>query len=292
MRTKSVVLVIMVVLGFLCISVAPVAADTSASTNTVPAADTVHSYTEAIGPDNPLYGLKIALENFDESFSVNQNDRLEKEINHTDLRLSELEGALADNNTEAINRTMDLYWEKFNQTEDTLGQMGFNNTRNISEPWNMSAPHNAPLINIQNMLTRHQEVMQNLMQRYPDRGNLRDAYNRIQAVHTFGPRNERGPGSLEQVNTTPQRQQDHLMFPGTRGANQSWEQTGGARNTTSHGPEFTNRTEQNQRQLANPGPHGGQSQSSDHQIGNRNIPWPGNGNAIDNGNGNSRQHPW
>jgi len=204
-----------------------------------------HQSFEEIGPDNPFYGLKIAMENFDESFTFNQSARLEKEINHADLRLSELEKSLSDNNTEAVNRTLALYWEKFNQTEETLGRMGFNSTWNISA-WNISAPGNQYIHNtipFINMLTRHEEAMKNLMQRYPGRGNLRETYDHFQ--NKFGLWIQSRPGGSEHGNITPYGEQDH-------------------------GPNFTRQTDQNKNQGANPEPQRGPSQPSDHRMGNGN----------------------
>ena len=71
--------------------------------------DGIQPYNGSIGADNSLYGLKIAFENLDDSFTFNQSERLEKEINQTDLRLAELEGALAANRTDAADRALDQY---------------------------------------------------------------------------------------------------------------------------------------------------------------------------------------
>jgi len=208
-------------------------------------------FLQAIGPDNPLYGLRIAMENLDESFTFNQSERLEKEIDHTDLRLSELENALADNDTVAINRTLDLYWEKFNETEDTLGRLGYNSTWDMSA-LNRSAPNPVPFTDVQNMLTRHEEAMRDLMQRYPDRENLKETYNHISAYEPPRPQSPRNPGGSVQMYVPPRIPQNH-------------------------GPYFTNRTEQDQRQGANPGQYRGPGQSSGYQTGN--------------GSGDYGQHP-
>ena len=84
MRIGFGVLLFLVALGFLCIAGTPVAADSASGTHTAQASNNPQDIG-GIGPENPLYGFKIALENFDESFTFNQSERLEKEINHTDL---------------------------------------------------------------------------------------------------------------------------------------------------------------------------------------------------------------
>ena len=302
MRTRLNVLILLVTLGFLCIAGTPVAADSSNGTYAAQATNNQQN-TGTIGPDNPLYGFKIALENFDESFTFNQSERLEKEFNHTDLRLSELQSALADNNTEVINRTLDLYWQKYNQTENTLDQLAFNDTFNMTAPNDTSRIQNPPgvtgLENALNNLNRHQEIFQNLTQKYPDNQGLARAYNnslerehrfeeKIQERSRFGQDNPAGttdnstfvppdPRSLNKTGNgnmnAPQGdigQSGRLgnsTFP--QGTNQSWQQPGGAGNGTTYNP--TNQTTQDQGKQVNPGTQGGQS--SDHQ---------GNGNSNSN----------
>ncbi|MFA4909384.1 MAG: DUF5667 domain-containing protein, partial [Candidatus Omnitrophota bacterium] len=111
--------VILAVLGILCLPGLAAAAG-----NLTPAALQAGTFLApapgTIGPESPLYGFKIAMENFDESFTPNQTEKLEKEINRTELRLAELQGALAANQTDAVNRTLDQYWQKVNQSEETI----------------------------------------------------------------------------------------------------------------------------------------------------------------------------
>ena len=71
--------------------------------------DTIQPYNGPVGADTSIYGLKIAFENLDETFTFNQSERLEKEIDHSDLRLAELEGALAANRTDAAEQALDQY---------------------------------------------------------------------------------------------------------------------------------------------------------------------------------------
>jgi len=318
MRTRFGVLLLLVALGFLCIAGTSVAADSASGTHAAQASNNPQDIG-GIGPENPLYGFRIALENFDESFTFNQSERLEKEINHTDLRLSDLQSALADNNTDAINRTLDLYWKKFNQTEDSLGQLAFNDTLNMTAPngtKTVLGPNDTGLENALDMLNRHQEIFQNLTQKYPDNRGLVRAYNnsleqgqkfkeKIQERSRFGKDNGnkdhtgtadnsmfvpsdhqdfRNLNQTENGNMTASpddmRQSDRFgnsTFP--QGANQSWKQIGGTANITPHMLDSTNQSahNQNQRQQENPGMQGGQGQSSDHQVNGN-----GNSNMADN----------
>jgi hypothetical protein len=311
MRTRLNMLILLVALGFLCIAGTPVAADSSSGTYTAQITNNPQN-TGTIGPDNPLYGFKIALENFDESFTFNQSERLEKEINHTDLRLSELQSALADNNTEAINRTLDLYWQKYNQAEDTLDQLAFNDTLNMTAPNDTRRMQSSRgvngLENALNNLNRHQEIFQNLTQKYPDNRGLARAYNnslereqrfeeKIQERSRFGQdyNNKDHAGTTDNSTFVPSDRHDtrnlnqtgnmtapygdigqsgrfgNSTFP--QGTTQSWQQPGGAGNGTTHNP--TNQTSQDQGKQVNPGTQGGQGQSTVHQG---------------TGNGNSNQH--
>ena len=308
MRTRWNVLILLGALGFLCSAGTPVAADSSGGTYAAQVIN-IPQNTGTLSPDNPLYGFKIALENFDESFTFNQSERLEKEINHTDLRLSELQSALADNNTEAINRTLDLYWQKYNQTENTLDQLAFNGTLNITAPNDTSRIQNPPRVtgleNALNNLNRHQEIFQNLTQKYPDNRGLARAYNTsLEREQRFEEKiQERSRSGQEDTNKDHAGTTDNSTFmspdrhdsrnrtgsgnmtaprgdigqPGRfgnstflQGTNQSWQQPRGAGNTTTHSP--TNQTSQDRGKQVNPGTRGNQGQSSDHQV---------------NGNGNS-----
>jgi hypothetical protein len=302
MRTGFGVLLFLAALGFLCIAGTPVAADSASGVYAAQVSNNPQDIG-GIGPDNPIYGFKIALENFDESFTSNQSERLEKEINHTDQRLSELQNALADNNTEAINTTLDLYWQKFNQTENTLDQMEFNDTLNMTAPNDTSrmwSPNDTGLENALEMISHHQDILQNLTQRYPDNRGLARAYNNsleqeqrfeekiqehngsgmgngnidgngtdnstfmIPGRHDARNLNQTGNGNM----TAPQSdigqsgRFGNSTFP--QGTNQSWQQPGGVGNGTTHSP--TNQTSQDQGKQVNPGTQGNQGQSSDHQV--------------------------
>ena len=127
MKTRFGILLGLVVLGLLC-AMGTASADNTTGTQGMQFVNTIQPYNGPVGPDSSLYGLKIACENLDESFTFNQSERLEKEIDHSDLRLAELEEALAANRTDAADNALDQYWQKMNQTEQTIGL--FNQTYN------------------------------------------------------------------------------------------------------------------------------------------------------------------
>jgi hypothetical protein len=170
---------ILAVLGILCVPGLAMAAG-----NLTPAAlqegTLLAPSTDAIGPTSPLYGFKIALENFDESFTPNQTEKLEKEINRTELRLAELQTALAANQTDAANRTLDQYWQKVNQSEETITTItnrdGPDTTVPNGSTWQPQNNGTGLMLALEN-LNRHQETFRYLMQEYPNNTGLVRAYN-------------------------------------------------------------------------------------------------------------------
>jgi hypothetical protein len=184
----------LVALGLLC-AIGTAAADNTTSTQGMQYVNNIQPYNGPIGADSSLYGLKIAFENLDEAFTFNQSERLEKEIDHSDLRLAELESALAANRTDAANQALDQYWQKLNQTESTLDLFNgtgsppmFNGTynRTYNRTGSMPAPNgNEPmptpidpsLTYAQEMILNHQAILQNFLLSHPDIPGLARAYD-------------------------------------------------------------------------------------------------------------------
>jgi len=203
MNTKIGVLLALVALGLLC-AIGPAAADNTTSMQGMQYANDIQPYNGPIGPDSSLYGLKLAFENLDESFTFNQTERLEKEIDHSDTRIAELESALAANQTDAADRALDQYWYDINQTQQTLSQL--NDTSSLPvfstnytganyTPWSggnytgtgytdrfngtgyTPAPTDTGLIHAQQMILVHQNVLENLLSTHPGNPGLARAYN-------------------------------------------------------------------------------------------------------------------
>jgi hypothetical protein len=134
-------------------------------------ADSIAPYNGPIGPGNSLYGLKIAFENLDESFTFNQSEKLEKQINHTGTRLAELKKELAENRTDGAAIALDEYWHKINQTEESLEQLPLDGNQTRPEVTDTG------LQNAENQIARHQQVLEDLMQSHPGNAGLARAYN-------------------------------------------------------------------------------------------------------------------
>jgi hypothetical protein len=125
--------------------------------------DDVAPYDGAIGPGSPLYGLKIAFEDLDESFTANETERFNLQMNTSRLRLSEVRRELQRNNTDAASRALDLYEQKTNMTRLQLQ--------------NYTASNATGLLHAQEMILNHQLVLENLLDTHPGNQGLMQAYN-------------------------------------------------------------------------------------------------------------------
>lgn len=134
-------------------------------------ADTIQPYNGAIGPGNSLYGLKLAFEDLDESFTFNQSERLKKQIGHADLRLAELKRELSENKTDTAEIALEHYRLKINQTNDILEPVPVNGTGRLPEI------DETGLLHAREMITKHQQVLGDLLQTHPNNSGLERAYN-------------------------------------------------------------------------------------------------------------------
>jgi hypothetical protein len=124
--------------------------------------DDIPPYEGPIGPDNPLYGLKLAWEDIDESFTQDPAQLMEKQMNHARLRLSEARRELAENRTDSANEALNLYWQKTNMTQARIHLFLGNGTG---------------LQHAQEMHVQHRMVLENLISEHPDNPGLARAYN-------------------------------------------------------------------------------------------------------------------
>ncbi len=120
-----------------------------------------------VGPGNPLFGLQVAMENLDETFTVNDTRRVEKQLDHARARIDEVQQELQLNETGYADQALELYREKLNQTEAVLPRF----------PVNASG-----LLKAQETIARHQVVLYDLLSRYPDNPTLARAYNNSQVL--------------------------------------------------------------------------------------------------------------
>ena len=124
--------------------------------------DDINSFEGSIGADNPLHGLKIAMEDLDETFTFNDTQRLEKQVDHAQLRIAEFRRELELNRTDSAERVLELYHQKLNLTERSLTAFG---------------PDEPGLLHAQEMISLHQSVLASLIDSHPDVPGLSRAYN-------------------------------------------------------------------------------------------------------------------
>ena len=134
----------------------------------IPGDDGIAPYGGPAEPGSPLYGLRIAFEELDESFTFNETERLNKQLDHARLRLSEVKRELLLNNTENADEALDLYWQKINITRMRLDVM--------------SSSNETGLLHAQEMITKHQMVLEDLMLSHPNNTGLARAYNNSLAL--------------------------------------------------------------------------------------------------------------
>ena len=66
-------------------------------------------YNGTIGADSPLHGLKLAMEDLDETFTFDDARRVEKRLDHAQLRIAEFRQELDLNRTRAAERALEQY---------------------------------------------------------------------------------------------------------------------------------------------------------------------------------------
>ena len=150
-----------VVLAIAVICLAGMAAAQDDAPETV-LTDDIRPYDGPIGADSPLYGLKLALENMDESFTANETERVAKQMEHARLRLSEVRRSLALNQSDSVQQALDNYWLKMDLTNMTLARWSTNATG---------------LLHAQEQIVRHQFVLEHLLETHPNNTGLQRAYN-------------------------------------------------------------------------------------------------------------------
>ena len=164
MKNSHIILGGILVIALLC-SVGTVAAldDNSAGAQgTGDISDDIAPYNGTISADSPLYGLKIAMEDLDETFTFNDTQRVEKRLDHARLRIAEVRRELDLNRTTTAEHALELYRQKLNLTEGSLTPFESNATG---------------LLHAQEMITRHQTVLANLLLLFPNNTGLARAYN-------------------------------------------------------------------------------------------------------------------
>ena len=169
MKTFKGICTALFVLSLLCLSGTAAAQD---DTQAAVVTDDISPYDGPIGPGSPLYGLKLAFEDMDESFTANETDRVNRQMEHARLRLSEVRRSLDLNQSDSAEEALNNYWLKMNLTNVTLSR------------WNSNA---TGLLHAQEQIAKHQLVLGNLLAGHPNNTGLQRAYNNsLQLEEKFG----------------------------------------------------------------------------------------------------------
>lgn len=159
MKTITGICTGLILFGMLCLcGIAAAQEDTSGTVLT----DDIAAYNGPIGADSPLYGLKLALEDMDESFTANETERVDRQMDHARLRLSEVRRSLELNQSDSAEQALNNYWLKMNLTNATITRWNTNTTG---------------LLHAQEMIVKHQLVLENLLASHPNNTGLQRAYN-------------------------------------------------------------------------------------------------------------------
>jgi len=188
MKTNTILCTGLLVLGLLCISGIAAAQEDTSGTVLI---DDIQSYNGPIGANSPLYGLKLALEDMDESFTPNETERVDKQMTHARLRLSEVRHSLDLNESDSAEEALNNYWLKMNLTNATIAR------------WNSNA---TGLLHAQEQIVKHQFVLEHLLETHPNNTGLRRAYNNsLRLEERFGEK------TMIRFNRTVERNNQTIM---------------------------------------------------------------------------------
>jgi hypothetical protein len=84
--------------------------------------DDITPYKGWAGADSPFYGLKLFIENIDESLAGNSTMKMEKQMLHAEERLSEARGMALRNNTRAMEAAINGYAAKLGEINGTMNR--------------------------------------------------------------------------------------------------------------------------------------------------------------------------
>ncbi len=159
MDSSKITVIGIIILAF-AINIIGVAQEEKRSNNEL--VDDIQEYNGSIGPENSLYGLKLAFEMIDESFTLNISRKLEKKLNHAKIRLSEAKAELKEENEDRAEKVLELYREKLKETEDSIQEI---------------EGTDSGIANAQDMIKKNQYVLERLLELHPNNTGLARAYN-------------------------------------------------------------------------------------------------------------------
>ncbi len=167
---------------------------TAASTAIAGPADDDESGEGLIGPGNALYGLQIAFENIGETFTFNASEKLGKQVAHARKRIAEARAALKRNDTGAADKALAQYKAKTDDVNESISKLSDKDTG---------------LINAQQMIAKHQVILEQLLASHPNSTGLQRAYNNsIRLEEKFKLKMERRSERIEDNRTVAEIKED------------------------------------------------------------------------------------
>jgi len=159
---KKKILIQVCILLALSFIVASAQQDTQEQAGIIEISDDIEPYDGSIGPGSVLYGLKLAFENLDESFTFNSTNKLEKQELNARLRIAEAKSELEQNKFEDAEKALEGFREKIRESEDLVS--GFEDK-------------DTGLLQAQKMNVKHQFVLARLLGSHPNVTGLQRAFN-------------------------------------------------------------------------------------------------------------------
>jgi len=115
----------------------------------------------AVGPAHPLYGLKLSLENLDESFAATPKDRIGRQVDHAGNRIAEVRTGLANDQESAARMALEEYRVKMDATGKAAAAL---------------PRHQAQLADTQDAIHDQQTELEDLLSTHEEDTAIRDAY--------------------------------------------------------------------------------------------------------------------
>ena len=142
---------------------------TAPKTATAGWADGDESDRGIFGPGHLLYRLQLAFEKMDEDFTFNTSEKLGKQVSHARHRINEYRAALKRNDIEAAEIALAQYVTKVNDMDKSMSKLSDKDTG---------------FVNAQQMILKHQPILENLSISHPNSTGLQKAYKNSKDLQT------------------------------------------------------------------------------------------------------------
>jgi hypothetical protein len=265
------------------------------------ASDGVQAYNGWVGSDSPLYGLKLLIEQIDESLAGDINAKLMKQMAHAETRLSEAYAMALKNNTGAAEAALNEYARTMGQINATMDDPGVDDGTylNMSRQFEKYQNHFRYMVNNSTLTEQSRNRWANAFN-YSEQFQNGRPFIYCNDTAYFVP-----PGQMQKMNwsqvppglgkkgfevPSPAVISGKIVWPWDAEYNQSNDYNYSYQydNCNGTGAEPYNNSFNNSYDYQSPGPHGtgnGTGNGIGNGIGNGNSNGIGNGNSNGIGNG-------